>query len=78
MDSINARSKYRFDDRRCFDLGPPKGMPERRKVIRREDDCFRVMLRQVFAMHFETEVKNEETDKTVAPILTRIRTGEFG
>ena len=78
MDSINAKNKYRFDDRRCFDLGPPKGMPERRKVNRREDDRFRAWLQLVFASQIEVEVTSDKIEKVIAPIIARIKTGEFG
>jgi hypothetical protein len=78
MGMVDNKSKYRFDDRRCFNIGPPKVLPERRVSRRRECDNFRVWLKAVLTMHCEETVSDEDVCHVLAPVLVRIQTGEFG
>ena len=72
------KNEYRFDDRRCFNFGPPKGKPERRIAYRRDGDRFRAWLKIILTRHFEETISDEDVYHIVAPVLMRIRAEEFG
>ena len=78
MEVEKEKTEYRFDDRRSLDFGPPDGFTERRISLRREGDRFRAWLKETFARHFYLALSPEETTPIMLPVLTRIKTGEFG
>jgi len=59
MEIIDKDDKYRFENRRRYNLGPPVETGERRSTNRREDDRFGAWLKIVLDKHMEEIVPDD-------------------
>jgi len=78
MGLAKDRIIYRFDDRRCFNLGPQNGQIDRRTSYRREGDRFRAWLKTILTKCCEETISDEDVNRILTPVLIRIKAGEFG
>ena len=70
----------RINDRRQYDFSVAAfgvGFVERRKADRRGVDRLRVVIRKIFDLDMEDTITDELKDRVLAPVLNKIRSGEF-
>jgi len=77
MSAVGCNDKYRFDDRREYNYGPPNGLGERRYTNRREGDKFKVWLKAIFDWHMEETISDEQVRHILEPVLKKIQAGAF-
>jgi len=68
MEVNDKYDKYRFENRRRYNLGPPVEAGERRLANRRENDRFRAWLKTILDKHMEEIVSDEMVQRVLESI----------